>query len=87
MTDQEIAEKVLGAVAKAVEGTEWAPPEGGVLVDCLVVMMYRTLDGEYGTSWLNVGSAEQAEGMARKILRTLNQGDMFLAVTRPKDDS
>lgn len=71
MRDQysNVAQELLDAVSEVVKGTPWSPPEGGILVDALVIMVHCDTDGEYGSSWLSVGSLEQAEGMARKTIR------------------
>lgn len=66
---QDFASRLLDVLGEAAKGTEWAPPEGGVLVDALVVFIHVDSDGEFGSSWVSHGSDEQAEGMARKVIR------------------
>lgn len=79
-TESELSHKLLSAVSEVVKGTDWAPPEGGILVDCLVVLIHVDDRGEFGSSWLSAGSAEQAEGMARKVLRSMDQSDIVTAI-------
>lgn len=69
--DQELSQKIIEAVSEIVKGTAWAPPEGGIVVDALVVLIHVDQDGEYASSWLNHGSLEQAEGMAISVKRSI----------------
>lgn len=70
--DKALERKVLDAVSAAIEGSEWAPPEGGILVDALVVMIHIDNEGNHGTSWISQGSSEQADGMAAYVRRAID---------------
>ena len=69
--DRAIEQKMLDAVADVIRDTEFAPEEGGILVDALVVMISVDRDGDHGISWMSHGSVHQAEGMARKVVRDI----------------
>lgn len=75
--EQQIADKVRDAIAEIVRGTPWAPPEGGVLTDILVVFQHMSPDSEYGTTWMCAGPVTNAEGMARYVLRTMDRVDQL----------
>lgn len=68
----ELGRKMMDVVADSVKGTEWAPDEGGVLVDVLVVMIHVDPEGEYGCSWVSAGSNQAAEGMAQRVIRSID---------------
>lgn len=67
--DSLVKRKLMDAIDEVVKGTGFAPPEGGILVDFLVVMVHMDNEGETGASWMNFGSMEAAEGMAHKVVR------------------
>lgn len=83
-SDSDIEAKVLEAVDGVVKDTDWAPPKGGVLVDVLVIMIHADKSGHRGCSWINTGSNEQAEGMARKVIRGVEY--MQIAAMRKMED-
>lgn len=61
-------------VAEAVAGTEWSPPEGGLITN-VVVLIEWLADGQddQTMSWYRTGSSYMAEGMLRAALRNLDR--------------
>lgn len=70
-TDEEIVNRrVLDAVADAVGGTEWAPPEGGLLAEAVVVLRWVEPDGAAGMNYVAATSHYwSTEGLLRAALR------------------
>jgi hypothetical protein len=69
--DRKVEQKMLDTISEVIKGTNWEPPESGILVDALVVMIYQDTDGDYGMSWMSAGSSAQAEGMAMHVQRAI----------------
>lgn len=66
MTDPDVEaleHRVREAVASAVAGSDWAPPSGAVLLDCVVIMGWFHADGTHGTSRLVCGSPWAGRGL------------------------
>lgn len=61
--------RMLDAITEAVRGSEWAPPEGGLIVEAVVVMGWVDSDGDSATSHLRCGSAWGTEGLLVDALR------------------
>ena len=74
MTERELTEAIINHVTEIVNGTPFAPPEGGVIVDLLMVMIIVDKNGEHGISWINHGSNQAAEGMAIHVQRSIETG-------------
>lgn len=68
----EVAEKVRDAVAGAVAGTSWAPPEGGLIVDCVVFLGFYNANGTYGASHLRCGSPWATHGLVEDQLERMD---------------
>lgn len=63
------------AVADVVAGSEWAPPDGGIVTNVVVLMEWMAPDDDdQSMSWYRTGSRYMAEGMLRSALRQLDVG-------------
>lgn len=85
--DQRTEDRVHSAVAEAVNGSSWAPDEGGVLVDCVVVMGWRHSDGTYGVSRMICGSPWSARGLLADALAKTEADFMLDSIDDTGDDS
>lgn len=81
-----IMREVIEVLTEKTKGSKWSPPEGGIIVDSLCVLVYAHPDGTFGSCWLSAGSVEQAEGMARKVIRSINRSDFAFAIATIEDD-
>lgn len=66
----DLRRRILDAVAEVVAGTEWAPPEGGVLVDGVFVLAFMDQTGESGWSYVQASSSWATEGLLARALRS-----------------
>lgn len=56
MTTEEHAalkHRTLEALGDAIAGSDWAPPDGGILTEAVVVMVWVDTDGGHGWSTLD----------------------------------
>ena len=60
---EKVQDVVRDAISAAVRGTEFAPPEGAVLTDCVIVMGWYDADGDHGTSMVRCGSPWATRGL------------------------
>lgn len=72
-TDQDfddLKRRMLDALAPVVAGSDWAPPDGGVVTEAVVVMMWMDPDGDTGLSFLPATNHFwSTEGLLRGALR------------------
>lgn len=66
-----VGRSVLEAVAGAVNGTDWAPPEGAVLAECVVIMGWFYVDGTYGSSHLVTGAPWSGRGLVEQTIQRM----------------
>jgi hypothetical protein len=72
VTEQEVQRWLLDAITDAVAGSEWAPVDGGVLTEAVVVLGWVTPDGDEGWSWIGTRASWSSEGLLRHALRKLD---------------
>ena len=58
-------------VADVLQGTDWAPPEGAILTECVVMMGWYYADGSYGSSHLICGPPWSGHGLAVRCLQRI----------------
>jgi hypothetical protein len=62
--------EVLDALGPVVAGTDWAPPDGGIITEAVVVMVWMDTDGEQGLSFIPATNHFwSTEGLLRGALR------------------
>ena len=59
------------AVAGAVAGTDWAPPDGAILIECVVIMGWYYPDGSYGSSHITCGPPWSGHGLAQRCVQDM----------------
>ena len=67
----EVGWKVRDAVSQAITGTDWAPPVGGVITDCVVILGWSYADGRHGSSHLICGTPWAAQGLVDRTLQRM----------------
>lgn len=70
-----LSRRMLDAIGETVADTDWAPPDGGLVTEAVVVMGWMNPQGQYGTSHLRCGSPWGTEGLLHDALRSLDAGD------------
>lgn len=58
-------------ISTAVVGTDWAPPEGAILMDAVVIMGWFYADGTHGTSHFTCGSPWAGHGLVTRCLQRI----------------
>jgi hypothetical protein len=67
----ELRSTVLSALQDAVNGSEWAPPAGGVITEAVIVMHWMDPDGTTGMSFVPATNHFwSTEGLLRGALRS-----------------
>lgn len=64
-----LRQRLTDAVANLLSDTDWAPPEGGIVVDVVVVTGWRTADDASGVSYIGASSSWATEGLLTHALR------------------
>ena len=67
----DVEHRVKDAVARAVIGSDWAPPEGAILTECVVIMGWYYSDGTYGSSHLTCGPPWSGHGLATRCVQRM----------------
>lgn len=62
---------VREAVSAAITGTDWAPPEGGILTDVVVIMGFSYADGSHGSAHMICGAPWSGHGLVERTLTRL----------------
>lgn len=65
--------KLLDFLSQELIGTEFAPADGGVAVEAVVLIGWVDPDGDHGWTQLTTGSVTGAEGLLRASLRSLDE--------------
>lgn len=67
----QLRHRMLDAIGSIVSGTDWSPPEGGVVTEAVVVMVWMQPDGEQGMSFVPATNHFwSTEGLLRGALRS-----------------
>lgn len=66
---EELRQKLTDAVADVLEGTEWAPPDSGIVTDVVVIAGWRTAEDGSGVSYVGASSTWATEGLLHTALR------------------
>lgn len=74
---EDLKRRMLDAIGPVVAGTEFCPPDGGVVIEAVVVMVWMDTNGERGMSFVPATNHFWAtEGLLRGALRYhLSAGD------------
>lgn len=79
--DVQVANRMIEAIQKSVQNTDWASPDGSIVVDALIVMVHVNSDGIQTVTWINRGSPEVAEGLARRVVRDIEMSQLAGVLT------
>jgi hypothetical protein len=60
---------LLASLEQLLAPTEWAPPEGGMLTDAVIVCGWREATGGYGRVYIDACAPWSAEGLLQWALR------------------
>ena len=71
----ELRQKLTDAVASILEGTKFAPPEGGIVIDVVVIAGWRTSDDGSGVTYIGASSSWATEGLLNDALRMHTSDD------------
>lgn len=63
--------RMLDAVQEVLAGTEWAPPEGGIVTEAVVIVGWADAAGGFGHGHLRCGSPWGTEGLVHGALREI----------------
>ena len=65
----EVRQKLTDAVASILDGTQFAPPAGGIVIDVVVIAGWRTADDDSGVTYIGASSPWATEGLLSDALR------------------
>ena len=65
----DLTHKMKDVVAATVAGSDWAPPEGAIPTECVVIMGWYYADGTYGSSHLTCGPPWSGHGLATRCVQ------------------
>lgn len=72
---ERLRQKLTDAVASILDGTEFAPPEGGIVIDVVVIAGWRTADDGSGVTYVGASSSWATEGLLNDALRMHTSDD------------
>lgn len=81
MTEEEVRNlqrKVLDTVSDVLAGTEWSPPDGGIITEMVVIAGWADAEGDYGDVHLRCGSPWGTEGLVTRTARLIEDGDWMV---------
>lgn len=66
---------LLESLQRLLAGTEWAPPEGGIITDAVIVCGWRELNGDSGRVLIDIAPPWSTEGLLLWALRTAEEAN------------
>jgi len=63
--------KIKEVVSGVISGTAYAPPEGAILTECVVIMGWFYADGSYGSSHIICGPPWAGHGLTTRCLQRI----------------
>jgi len=76
--------RMRDAVQEVLAGSEYGPPDGGIVAECVVIAGWVDIDGDSGKSHLRCGTAWGTEGLVASTLREIRYSD-DLIFTEPDE--
>ena len=72
---EQLRQRLTDAVASILKDTQFAPPEGGIVIDVVVIAGWRTAEDGSGVTYIGASSSWATEGLLNDVLRMHTSSD------------
>lgn len=84
--DRDVERNTIDAMSAVVGGTEYAPPEGAVLIEAVVVMGWFLPDGSHATTYVRAGTPWGTHGLLVEAIDQVDNANSVALIYETDDE-